>query len=314
MASKITVQLSIWRFPTSAGSFSADPTASRSKPVQSAWMILLGLNVQLRQGVYGSNDCSFLCAHTPTNNALRAALQIWCGECRLSAVSAGRQTLLSVLKGDDRVHFVDVVRAVPEHPREVVGVRRVVQLYLLAESAVLWERVNLSFVINNLRWKAGWRKKERKKKNSITSTYLLSATQHFARVKPVKFLPVILPVWHDKHIQMRSCSRQLKTTCPNSHVHWRCRAGLWSDNPYQDEARYKWTPRWSHSLSSETSESYRCPLQISFRTPDTSAGRDRDIWKEIIDLELFETSSWSPFRRLTHIFSPLQQVDVWVKR
>lgn len=65
-------------------------------------------------------------------------------------MSAGRQRLLSVLKGDDRVHFVDVVRAVPENSSEVVCVGRVVQLYLLAESAVLGERVNLSFVINNL--------------------------------------------------------------------------------------------------------------------------------------------------------------------
>lgn len=67
-----------------------------------------------------------------------------------SWASAERQTLLSVLKRDDRVHFVDVIRAVPENSSEVVCVWRVVQLNLLAESSVLGERVNLSFVINNL--------------------------------------------------------------------------------------------------------------------------------------------------------------------
>lgn len=58
--------------------------------------------------------------------------------------------LLSELEGDDRVHFVDLVRAVPEHPREVVGVRRVVELQLLAEPPVLGHGVNLVFVVNNL--------------------------------------------------------------------------------------------------------------------------------------------------------------------
>lgn len=57
---------------------------------------------------------------------------------------------LSVLKGDDRVHFVHVVRSVPENPGEVVCVGRVVHLYLVAEPPVLGERVNLSFVINHL--------------------------------------------------------------------------------------------------------------------------------------------------------------------
>lgn len=94
---------------------------------------------------------------------LRVTLQTWCetpekGGARLGKVSAGRQKLLSVLKGDDRVHFVDVVRAVPENSSEVVCVRRVVQLYLLAESSVLGERVNLSFVINDLNGTAGYRK------------------------------------------------------------------------------------------------------------------------------------------------------------
>ena len=67
-----------------------------------------------------------------------------------SRVSAERQTLPSVLERYDRVHFVDVIRAVPENSSEVVCVWRVVQLNLLAESSVLGERVNLSFVINNL--------------------------------------------------------------------------------------------------------------------------------------------------------------------
>lgn len=59
-------------------------------------------------------------------------------------------SLLSVLKGDDRVHFVDVVWAVPEDSSEVVCVGRVVHLYLVAESSVLGERVYLPFIINDL--------------------------------------------------------------------------------------------------------------------------------------------------------------------
>lgn len=78
------------------------------------------------------------------------------GRARLSEAPAGGQRLLSVLKGDDRVHFVDVVGAVPENSSEVVCVRRVVQLYLLAESPVLGERVNLTFVINNLDGTGGY--------------------------------------------------------------------------------------------------------------------------------------------------------------
>lgn len=51
--------------------------------------------------------------------------------------SAGRKKLLSVLKGDDRVHPVDMVRPVPENSSEVICIRRIVQLYLLAESSIL---------------------------------------------------------------------------------------------------------------------------------------------------------------------------------
>lgn len=58
--------------------------------------------------------------------------------------------LLSVLKGDHGVHFVHMKRAVPENSGEVVCVWRVVQLDLLAESSMLGERINLSFIINNL--------------------------------------------------------------------------------------------------------------------------------------------------------------------
>lgn len=43
-----------------------------------------------------------------------------------------------------------MVQAVPENPSEVVCVRGVVQLYLLAESSVFGEGVNLPFVMNNL--------------------------------------------------------------------------------------------------------------------------------------------------------------------
>ena len=67
-----------------------------------------------------------------------------------------RQELLSVLKGDDGVHFVDVVRAVPENSSEVVRVGRVVHLYLVAESSVLGERVNFAFVINDLNETRGY--------------------------------------------------------------------------------------------------------------------------------------------------------------
>lgn len=56
----------------------------------------------------------------------------------------------SELKGDDGVDFVHVVRAVPEHPGEVVCVGRVVHLQLVAEAAVLGEGVDLSFVMNHL--------------------------------------------------------------------------------------------------------------------------------------------------------------------
>lgn len=73
--------------------------------------------------------------------------------------STCRETLAkgppSVLKGDDTVHLVDVIRAVPENPREVVRVRGVVQLYLPAEASILGERVNLLSVVNDLNRRAG---------------------------------------------------------------------------------------------------------------------------------------------------------------
>lgn len=57
----------------------------------------------------------------------------------------------SVLKRDDRVHFVDVVPAIPENSSEVVRVGRVVHLYLVAESPMFGEGIKLSFVIKNLK-------------------------------------------------------------------------------------------------------------------------------------------------------------------
>lgn len=57
---------------------------------------------------------------------------------------------MSVLKGDDRVDSVDVVRAVPEHSREVVGVWRVVHFDLVTESPVLGECVHFPIVIHHL--------------------------------------------------------------------------------------------------------------------------------------------------------------------
>lgn len=57
---------------------------------------------------------------------------------------------LSVLEGDDRVDFVDMVRAVPEDPAEVVDIRGVVHLDLVAESSVLGKGIHLSFLIHYL--------------------------------------------------------------------------------------------------------------------------------------------------------------------
>lgn len=56
----------------------------------------------------------------------------------------------SVLKRDDGVDFVDVVRTVPKNPGEVVRVRRVVHFDFAAESPVFGERVHLSFVIDHM--------------------------------------------------------------------------------------------------------------------------------------------------------------------
>lgn len=54
------------------------------------------------------------------------------------------------MKGDDRVDFVDMVRAVPEHSREVVGVWRVVHFDLVTESPMFGESVHFPFVIHHL--------------------------------------------------------------------------------------------------------------------------------------------------------------------
>lgn len=56
----------------------------------------------------------------------------------------------SVLEGDDGVDPVDVVRAVPEHAGEVVGVGRVVELNLAAEAPVLREGVDFAAVVHHL--------------------------------------------------------------------------------------------------------------------------------------------------------------------
>ena len=57
---------------------------------------------------------------------------------------------MSVLEGDDRVDFVDVIGAIPEDSGEVVGVRRVVQLDLVTETSMFGKRVHLSFIIHHL--------------------------------------------------------------------------------------------------------------------------------------------------------------------
>lgn len=57
---------------------------------------------------------------------------------------------VSVLEGEDGVDFVDVVRAVPEHSREVVGVWGVVHFNLVTESAVLREGVHFTFIVHHL--------------------------------------------------------------------------------------------------------------------------------------------------------------------
>lgn len=66
------------------------------------------------------------------------------------SLSAARTELPSVLKRDDRVDFVHVVRSVPEHSGEVVGIRRVVHLDFVAESSVFGKGVNFSFVVDDL--------------------------------------------------------------------------------------------------------------------------------------------------------------------
>lgn len=76
------------------------------------------------------------------------------------------QEAKSVLKRDDRVHFVDMVRSVPKYSSKVIFVGRIVQLYLLTESSILGERVHLSSVIHNLQEK-GHKKIMRKKCSAV---------------------------------------------------------------------------------------------------------------------------------------------------
>lgn len=152
--------------------------------------------------------------------------------------------LLSVLKGDDRVHSVHVKRAVPEHSGEIVCVRRVVEFYLMAESCVLGERVHVPFVINHLK---GTRSERGDKDNNWLHFFLRREKMKSAKIITIR-----------------------RWMCWNLHVRWRCRAGLWCGNPGWTAARYKWTPQWWHSWSFETSEFYRYPPQISFRTPGRS--------------------------------------------
>lgn len=146
---------------------------------------------------------------------LCVTLWTWCetpgeGGVGLSHSPAGRWRLLSVLKGDHRVHFVDVVRAIPENSREVVCVGRVVHLYLVAESPVLGERVYLSFIVNHLKGQqvCTWIKSD--SADTLTSCRL-------------------------------SCSSNHRWKKSYSHVRWRCPAGLWSCSPYWDWVRYKLT-------------------------------------------------------------------------
>lgn len=69
--------------------------------------------------------------------------------------SSVKPHLLSVLKGDDGVDFVHVVRAVPENSSEVICVGRVVHLYLMTEASMFGEGVNLSFVKHSLHRRTG---------------------------------------------------------------------------------------------------------------------------------------------------------------
>ena len=59
----------------------------------------------------------------------------------------------SVLKGDDGVDLVHVVRSVPEDSGEVVCVGGVVHLDLVTKASVFGEGVHLPFVINHLAMK-----------------------------------------------------------------------------------------------------------------------------------------------------------------
>lgn len=76
------------------------------------------------------------------------------------------QEAKSVLKRDDRVHFVDMVWSVPKYSSKVIFVGRIVQLYLLTESSILGERVHLSSVIHNLQEK-GHKKIMRRKCSAV---------------------------------------------------------------------------------------------------------------------------------------------------
>lgn len=74
---------------------------------------------------------------------------------KMSVCHQERQKLTSVLKRDDRVHFIHMVWTVPKYSGEVIFVGRIVQLYLLAESSILGEGIHHSFVIHNLQEKGG---------------------------------------------------------------------------------------------------------------------------------------------------------------
>lgn len=57
---------------------------------------------------------------------------------------------MSTLEGDDRVEFIDMVRTVPEHSCEIVGVWREVHFDLMTEPPVLGESVHFPVAIHHL--------------------------------------------------------------------------------------------------------------------------------------------------------------------
>lgn len=92
------------------------------------------------------------CYVTGINNVLSITFMLNV-KYKMSICHQERQKLTSVLKRDDRVHFIDMVRSVPKYSGEVIFVGRIVQLYLLAESSVLGEGIHHSSVIHNLQEK-----------------------------------------------------------------------------------------------------------------------------------------------------------------